>query len=799
MSKTPMMVQYHAIKKKYSDAILFFRLGDFYEMFYDDAVLAAKELSLTLTARGKDHQRVPMCGVPFHSAENYISKLVKTGYKVAICEQLDPVGKGPTPREVVRVISPGTAQLDAALDATTSNYLVAISEVNQRIGFACVDVSTGHFTCHVFDTLQAAKNEIIRCGAIEVYVDEGMYSAIDHPLKRSFFQYSIKQAEAAILQHFNISSVSVFRIDKLSCSFPAIVAILDVLNQSQLGGFKHIQKIVPHLNGEVCLFDQGVMDHLDFFSKKVGLFSFLNHTKTSMGARRLKQWLRYPLIDIQRIQDRQKKVSHLVNNPLFLRGENPLDNINDIERLVARICARYNNPNDVNALKNSLNVIPGLLSAMQALGSLFEDMATALKTEYYGELEALAEHLTTALNDVVPNHCREGGIFRPGYSVELDDLCQSFKDVREWVYQLEPTLRSELSIKSLKVGFNKVFGYYIEVPNAQKDKVPQDFIRKQTLANAERFITAELKEKETIILNAKDEQSAIEKKEYEQLVQRIECHAGALQRFSNILADMDALRSLASCAVQHALVCPKIDDANDQHLNLDGVWHPMVATQSNESFIKNSVSLTKHQPFMLITGPNMAGKSTVMRSVAICIIMGQMGGFVPAVAAEFSVVQSVYTRIGANDHLSKGQSTFMVEMIETAVICQNATSKSLILLDEVGRGTSTFDGVSIAAAVTEYLVTSIGARTFFATHYHELTALSQKYPQIQNARMHIKDANDALIFTYKLIPGPAEKSYGVMVAKMAGLPKEVTQKAEQWLNKFESDALTGDIHQLSLF
>jgi len=804
MANTPMMIQYNDIKKKHEDAILFFRLGDFYEMFNDDAIVASKTLSLTLTGRGKDENRIPMCGVPFHAAESYVSKLVRHGYKVAICEQMDvdPNAKGPAPRDVVRVVTPGTAQLDTVLDASVSNYLVAVCKSKQLFGLACIDASTGHFTCDTYSSLQDIQNELIRYEVAEVLVDDAIMDDIIHSSKRSFFPYDIKQAEAVILAHFNIQSTASFKIDQLAEAYPAIVAILDYLSYTQKGAFNHIQKITPMTRQSYCAFDQGVIEHLDVFKKKVGLFDFLNYTATSMGARRLREWVRAPLVDIEKIQIRQQQVSQLLKSDQLSQWGSIMEPMNDIERVVSKICLRYNNPKDMVALKTSLELIPTIRSFIESIGGHFDSKAQALTDAFdHGDrpLKQVLATLRLALGEDVPNHCRDGGIFKAGYSQPLDDLCNSFQDIRNWIQQLEPRLREQLDIKSLKVGFNKVFGYYIEIPNAHKDKVPNNFIRKQTLTKSERYMTATLKEKETIILNAKEEQAKIEKKEYDALVQLVDEHVCGIQKVADIIADIDAIQSLATVAMKHQLSRPDIMPNSSNELLLDGLWYPMVAKHQRQSFIRNCIHMTKAHPFMLITGPNMAGKSTVMRSVAIAIIMGQMGSYVPAEVARFSVVDSLFTRIGANDKLTEGQSTFMVEMIETATICQNATENSLILLDEIGRGTSTFDGVSIAASVTEYLVSQVQARTLFATHYHELTTLSHQYSQIQNTSMQIKDNGHELVFTYKLIPGAAEKSYGVMVAKMAGLPKEVTDKAEEWLSKFEEDALEGHGHQLRLF
>ncbi len=802
MSETPMMKQYLAIKNKHKDAILFFRLGDFYEMFYEDAMLASNILSLTLTGRGKAENRIPMCGIPFHAAENYVSKLVQNGHKVAICEQVEDAGlsKGPTRREVTRIVTPGTAQLESVLDSNASNFLVAICKVNTSFGLAWVDVSTGEFKCDVFDDLVKVQNEILRLDASEVLCDDLVYHHINHHQKNRFFSYDINQAKNYIHTHFKIKSTVVFKIDHLKPAFPAIVAIIDYLNYTQKGAFDQIQTIKPNECHECCVFDNGVIEHLGLFDKKTGLFSFLNQTKTSMGARMLRHWLRYPLIHSDKINERHNKVTFFFNQSHLNLWVSLVENINDIERLLSKICANYNNPKDCLALKESLKNVADILKFLNINPQLFANELNrfdAMNSNH--ELFQIYQFLDQALMEDVPTHIRDGGIFNPAFNKELNDLCQSFEEIRTWMKTLEPKLRESLDIKSLKVGFNKVFGYYIEIPNSQKDKVPTEFIRKQTLANAERYITPELKEKETIILNAKEAQANLEKKLYVDLITEITKHVQPIQEFAAIIAEIDALQAMASVAITHQLTCPNIVDDFSNELVIRSMWHPVVAKFQTQSFIRNNIVLSKESPFMLITGPNMAGKSTIMRSVALCIIMGQMGGFVPAEMAHFSVVKSIYTRIGASDRLAEGQSTFMVEMVETATICQNATSQSLILLDEIGRGTSTFDGVSIAAAVSEYLVQKTKARVLFATHYHELTALSDKYPQIQNASMQIQHDQNELVFTYQLQAGAIEKSYGVMVAKMAGLPDEIIEKAETWLHQFEAKKEQGDIIQLSLF
>lgn len=800
MANTPMMQQYNAIKKKHEDSILFFRLGDFYEMFYQDATTASSVLGLTLTGRGKDDQRVPMCGIPFHAAEGYVSKLVKQGYKVAICEQVEAADatKGPTKRDVVRIVTPGTAQLSPVLDATESNYLAAVCKVKAQYGLAVVDVSTGAFLCNVFESFHDVTADIHRLGVMECLVDDALAAHQLCQTQSTFFPYDVNQAQSAICNHFNVQSLQAFNIQDLTASFPAIVAIIDYLNYTQKGAFAQIKTIQSARQHDYCRFDAGVIDHLGLFDAKTGLFKLINHTTTSMGARQLRQFLRYPLINPADIAHRHAQIETLHNHHTSPEWSELTHQINDIERVLGRICSKFQNPKDALALAQSLGNVTDVLQYLQSLGPAFEPQVQALSA-ISDELIKLHDHLGAALLDDVPTHIRDGGIFNATHSAELSSLLESFASVRTWINELEPKLKQQLDIKSLKVGFNKVFGYYIEVPNAQQDKVPEEYIRKQTLTNAERYITNELKEKEAIILNAQSQQAELEKQLYAELESTIESFIQPLQLYAQVIAHVDAMASLAHVAQTQGFSKPIIHPATNRSLVMNGLWHPMVAVNQKQPFIRNSIALPENQPFMLITGPNMAGKSTIMRSVAISAILGQMGSYVPATMAEFGVVTEVYTRIGANDKLAEGQSTFMVEMIETATITQNATSNSLILLDEIGRGTSTFDGVSIAAAVAEYIVTHIKARTLFATHYHELTALSDKYPQIQNTSMQIKELENQLVFAYTLAAGPAEKSYGVMVAKMAGLPKEITDKADAWLDRFEQKAAQGEIVQLQLF
>lgn len=802
MTDTPMMQQYNAIKTKHTDAILFFRLGDFYEMFNEDARQASQELGLTLTGRGKSDNRIPMCGVPHHAAENYISKLVTRGYKVAICEQMEEASasKGPTKREVVRIITPGTVQLDSVLTESQSNYLVAICNSKSTYGLAYLDISTGEFKCDVFETIQDTVNELHRLDPSEVLVDDGMTDRIEYSCV-PYFPYNQLQAEAEINHYFGIADVAVFNIQDKKAAFPAIVGILQYVTHTNNGRVPHITRCQAADFQHTCRFDQGVINHLDIFSADTSLFSILNQTKTPMGARLLRHWIRYPLIDCGSIQKRQKHIQWLMANDSAANElATMLSKRGDLERLLSKVCSRFHNPKDMIALRYALQVMPRLTQWLSTHDAVFAEEYQQIMAVCDGEgsIVDCMQQLNHAFLEDVPGHIRDGGIFRSGFSQELDALCSQFKSIRDWMMHLEPTLRETLGIKSLKVSFNKVFGYTIEVPNSQLHKVPSTFIRKQTLANAERFITSELKEKEAILLSAKDEQSQLEKQLYLDMVVTIQIFIPSIQLFAQIMAYLDVVQSLSSVANRYDMTCPIVSEINNQRLVMTELWHPMVAKKQS-SFIKNNISLSQEAPFLLITGPNMAGKSTVMRSVAIAIILGQMGAMVPADMAEFSIVDQLFTRIGANDKLSAGQSTFMVEMVETATICHNATASSLILLDEIGRGTSTFDGISIAASVSEFLIKKIGARILFATHYHELTDLSQHYSDIRNACMQIKESNQSLVFTYQLISGAAEKSYGVTVAKMAGLPQEIIDKAEKWLQKFEQKKQSGTITQLSLF
>jgi DNA mismatch repair protein MutS len=787
MTTTPMMQQYQSIKARYSDAVLFFRLGDFYEMFFDDAVAVSGLLGLTLTGRGKGDQRVPMCGVPFHAAEGYIAKLVQAGHKVAVCEQLesDKNDKGPTHRDVVRVITPGTVQLASVLESSQSNFLGALSVYKRHYGVAFLDISTGAFLCDVYDSIDAALAAIHRMGVVELLVEDALMGQVSHTVITPYFSMEPMQAATSICAHFSIQSLAVFGLEAHSSAYPAIVAVLDYIALTQKHACAHIRKITPMNHQHCCVFDRAVMDHLGLFDKPHGLFALINRAKTTMGSRQLQHDLRCPLTHVDAIRMRHDHVAYCMNGVIQQQWHDAVAHMTDIPRIVSRICSTYQNPKDMAALLQALQQMAAVGAFLSTHRSCFGAQYEAFQELVQGDasLQPLRDELSAALLPEVPAHLREGGIFNPDYSPELRELCQSFESVRVWMQELEPRLRELLGIKSLKVGFNKVFGYYIEVPNAQKDKVPSYFVRKQTLANAERYITPKLKDKETVLLNGNSHQIEIEKKLYTQLEKIVASHVESLQLASDIIAYVDAIVALAAVAMQHKWVRPTIRPAAEKELALDGLWHPMVAAAG--TVIPNDVHLPTDQPFMLITGPNMAGKSTLMRSVAIAVILGQMGSFVPAASARFSVVTSLYTRIGANDKLAEGQSTFMVEMVETARICHNATAHSLLILDEVGRGTSTFDGVSIAAAVTDYLVTTIKARTLFATHYHELTALAARYPAIQNRSMRIKEVDDALVFTYTLVPGPAEKSYGVMVAKMAGLPVEIIQKADAWLAALE--------------
>lgn len=804
---TPMMQQYLEIKKNYPDAILFFRLGDFYEMFLTDAEQASRVLEITLTARdGGSAGKIPMCGIPYHAADTYIARLIEKGYKVAICEQVeDPKAtKGIVRREVIRVITPGTV-LDANfLDEKKNNYLIAVYRDDLGYGLAVADVSTGYFGVTEitgFRALSRLRDEIARLQPVECLLPTGLQENKEvinalktgsnmsvNPYNEKDFEY--ERAYRALTGHFCTGSLDGFGCEKMQIGVQAAGAIIRFLQETQKNTLVHINKLTTYTTEHYMLLDAATRRNLEITrtirdsSRKGALISVLDYTVTAMGGRLIKTWLEQPLLDSKEIQRRLDAVEELVKD-IFLRSDlrKYLQRVYDLERLAGRIAYGSVNGRDLIALKNSLKVLPAVRELLVEVYSPgLEEIAGMLDI-----VEDVADLIEKAIADEPSFSVRDGGIIKTGYHPEVDRLRSASTDGKNWIAGLEAREKERTGVKSLKVGFNKVFGYYIEVTNTNLAAVPADYTRKQTLANAERFITPELKEFEALVLGAEEKICSLEYELFTQVREEIAVHIERLQKTAGLIAALDVYLSLAEAALKNRYVKPRVNELDV--LDIKEGRHPVVEqTLANSTFVPNDSYLDGNGYRLgLITGPNMAGKSTYMRQVALIVLMAQIGSFVPAEAATVGVADRIFTRVGASDDLATGQSTFMVEMNEVANILNNATSKSLIILDEIGRGTSTFDGLSIAWAVAEFIIDpqKIGAKTLFATHYHELTELADLFPGVQNYSIAVKEKGDDIIFLRKIIMGGADRSYGIQVARLAGLPTEVLTRAKEILRTLE--------------
>lgn len=801
-----MLKQYQAIKSTQMDAILFFRLGDFYEMFLDDAKIASKELDLTLTGRGKNENRVPMCGIPYHAATSYISKLIQRGYKVAICEQVeDPaLSKGLTKREVVKIITPGTVLEQSALDEKDNNYLAAISKrpkTDQYDG-SFVDITTGEFVVFTVENINCLLAQIDQLSAKEVLLPYNLELNLPPSvLVNRYDPLDIERATEELCAHFQVHSLSAFGTDGFDAAFPSAWALLEYLKTTQKNNLPQITKLTALISNQSMFMDNVTRKNLElteslFQHDKAGtLFWVLDATKTAMGARRLKKLLKTPFLDPALINARLDALE-LLKNDLLSREEirEVLSAIYDLERVISRIVAEQNNPRECSALKDSIKAVTQLGVVLAQL----EDCALLNRAKvFFQNLEMpdspymkLVDLIEKSISDEPPVFTKDGNFIRDGFSEELDQLKLSFKTIKNWINNLEEMERARTGIKSLKVGFNRVTGYYIEISKLQEAKVPADYIRKQTLANAERYITPELKERENILLNGETKQIELEQALFKEIVQEIKTYVRDLQLLADMISELDVFQSLATVAQKQNYARPRFKDSKTLTLKMIQSRHPVLEKNSQVHFIPNTIEMTRDENrFILITGPNMAGKSTLMRQVALIVVMAQIGSFVPAESCELSIVDKLFTRIGALDNLYFGHSTFMVEMLETATILNNATQSSLIVLDEIGRGTSTFDGMSIACSVSEYIYNQLQARTLFATHYHEITSLSNQYPAFSNFNMKIAEDTQSIVFKYEFIKGAADKSYGIHVAKMAGLPAPVIKKATELLKGFESEGI----------
>ena len=806
---TPMMKVYCETKEKYKDCILFYRLGDFYEMFFEDALIASKELEITLT--GKDcglEERAPMCGVPFHAVDGYLNKLVSKGYKVAICEQLeDPKqAKGLVKRDVIRVVTPGT-NLDAqALDESRNNYLMCIICMEDRYGLSVADISTGEYLVTELDSEKKLLDEINKFSPSEIICNHSFYvSGVDIEDMKERLHISVFSLDSwyfddalcarNLMEHFHVSSLSGLGLDAYSCGIIAAGALLQYLIETQKTSIANLTALTPYSISKYMVLDSSTRRNLELCetlrekNKRGSLLWVLDKTKTAMGARMLRRYLEQPLIEKEEIMQRLDAVEELKDNAITREElREYLNPVYDLERLISRISYQTANPRDLVAFKTSLSMLPHIKYIMKSLQS---PLLVQLQEEM-DELEDLFVLVDTAIVDEPPISIRDGGFIKEGYNEEVDRLRHAKTEGKSWLAKLEAEEREKTGIKTMKVKYNKVFGYYLEVTNSYKDMVPDYYTRKQTLTNAERYITPELKELEETILGSEDKLTALEYDLYVEVRGKIADEILRIQKTAHAIAGVDVFASLALVAERGNYVKPSINEKGV--LDIKNGRHPVVEKMiPNDMFIANDTYLDNGKNrISIITGPNMAGKSTYMRQTALIVLMAQIGSFVPADAAKIGLVDRIFTRVGASDDLASGQSTFMVEMTEVANILRNATRNSLLILDEIGRGTSTFDGLSIAWAVVEYISNPklLGAKTLFATHYHELTELEGKLPGVNNYCIAVKENGDDIVFLRKIIQGGADKSYGIQVAKLAGVPDMVIERAKELAEELTNADIT---------
>jgi DNA mismatch repair protein MutS len=798
---TPMIKQYLTIKSEHADAILFFRLGDFYEMFFDDAKTASRILGLTLTSRGTyNDQKIPMCGFPHHAARSYIAKLIESGWKVAICEQAeDPKeSKGIVRREVIRVVTPGSVIEEGIVDKESNIYMASISGSEGFYGLAHADLSTGEFRVTEVEAWADVLAELGRIKPAEVLVLEkhalakqrGISAYRLETLRSDAFEEA--NAYSLLTEQLGVKSLAPFGCDNMPQGIIAAGALVHYLKATQKVNPEHIKELTTYRLGDFMFLDESTSANLELFrtmrrqTLKGSLYQILNKTSTPMGARQLKRWIGYPLIDLHRIRRRLAAVATFREDRI-LREEikERLDGIYDIERLNGRISLGRANGRDLLALLCSVQSLPGIKgmisgSASELLSEMGEEMDT---------LEDIGALIQKSICDDPPVSIKEGGLVREGYHEELDRLIEATRNGKAWIAELGATEQRRTGISSLKVGYNRVFGYYIEVSKANLHLVPPDYIRKQTLANGERYVTEKLKEYEELVLGAEEKRIVLEFEIFEDIRLKVALENKRISTSAKIVGELDTLVSLAEAAESYGYLCPEVNNGGVIEV-VDG-RHPVIEqTVKEEEFVPNDIYLDdEKQQLLIITGPNMAGKSTVLRQAALTVLMAQMGSFVPASKAIIGVVDRIFTRIGASDDLAKGQSTFMVEMNETANILRHTTTKSLVILDEIGRGTSTYDGVSIAWAVAEALHDreGKGVKTLFATHYHELTELVAGKERVKNFNISVKEWNDRIIFLRKLVPGGTSRSYGIQVARLAGLPSAVIERAREILHNLEGN------------
>lgn len=812
-SASPMMLQWQSCKEAAGDAILLFRMGDFYEAFHDDAVLIAQELDLTLTQR----QEIPMSGVPYHASDSYIDKLVSKGYRVAIAEQTeDPKkAKGLVKREVVRVITPGTLMTSSLLSEKTNNFIASLSQVGSIFGLAVLDLSTADLRVTEFDKVQDLLNEIFKLHPSEIlssqkfrekhvgFIEEinQSYECMQSTYEDWHFDHQV--AHDFLISHFNVYSLDGFGLRGMVAAINASGALLNYLQDVLCLSLDHIQELRTYSTSQYMALDRNTQRNLELIdplterNRKNTLLGLLDRTKSPMGARLIRQWVKQPLLSLSDIIQRQDAIEAFVTNPSILEQLGiALNGVRDIERLMMRISSGYATPRDLVSLRVSFEPLSSVKNLLKGLPQ------TALIWQEEQKIDPLPEmnaRIARAIVDEPPLRLNEGKIFRDGFHAELDHLRSISRDSQTWLLDYQTRLREETGIKTLKVSFNRMFGYYIEVSKGAADRMPESFQRRQTLTNAERFITPELKEYESKVFSAEERIAAIESELFHELRLEIAQYSNQVMRVAQAFARIDCLRGLSEISVERGYIRPVIDESSILQI-IEG-RHPVIeAINANEKFIPNDVFLDdRDNRLFIITGPNMAGKSTYIRQVALIVIMAQIGSFIPAKAAHIGIIDKVFTRIGASDDLARGHSTFMVEMTETATILNSATSRSLVILDEIGRGTSTYDGISIAWSVAEHLLLCDGRipKTLFATHYWELTKMEGKVPGAVNYQVAVHESTEHIVFLRKIVRGCTDKSYGIHVARLAGLPTSVISRAKELLLHLEENANRKDAFEPS--
>ncbi len=814
---TPMMQQYLETKKEYQDCILFYRLGDFYEMFFDDALIASKELEITLTGKScGQEERAPMCGIPYHAVDSYLNKMVSKGYKVAICEQVeDPkVAKGIVKREVIRIATPGTNLNIQALEDTKNNYLVCVTYFPGKIGMSVADVTTGDYYLTEVEDIKRLQDEINKYAPSEVICNEQFfvsgYDIEDLKSRLNVSVYSLsphyfdeENCRKGLMKHFRVNTLKGLGIEDFPVGLIAAGALLQYLYETQKTSLAHFTHIYPYLTSKYMLLDSSTRRNLELIEtlrekqKKGSLLGVLDRTKTAMGGRLLRKYIEQPLIDKEKIEKRLDAVEALCQKSVDREEMREyLHTIYDLERLLGKVSYKTANPRDLIAFRNSLAMLPSIRTV---LGDFDAPLLREIR-EHMDPLEDIYQLIDDAIVEDAPIAIKEGGIIKEGFNETIDSLKKAKTDGKNWLAALEEEDRERTGIRNLRIKYNKVFGYYFEVTNSYKDQVPEDYVRKQTLANAERYTTPRLKELEDNILNAEDKLFTLEYDLYCEIRDAIAREIERIQKTARAIARLDVFTSLAYVAEHNQYVRPTLNEKGV--IDIKEGRHPVVEQMiQNDMFIANDTHLDNQKHCIaVITGPNMAGKSTYMRQVALIVLLTQIGSFVPARKADVGIVDRIFTRVGASDDLASGQSTFMVEMNEVANILRNATPNSLLVLDEIGRGTSTFDGLSIAWAVIEHISNRkiLGAKTLFATHYHELTELEGKMDNVNNYCIAVKEKGDDIVFLRKIVKGGADKSYGIQVAKLAGVPEMLIDRAKEIVEQLSDNDITEKVQSIEI-